>query len=451
MRSVLSCQGFLIYIGDTDDENASLCRHAFPDDLWIHLSERASPHALVSIGDLKLLSGQEDRYRRTPDGRKMLDLGLTIYEAALLVKFLSDSREDEESNAVYTRADSLLLNEANRSSGGSVYDILSGSTSHHDDEFSEMPGRVLLTRMPHFYRIEHDEHKALQLLARSERSGSMGNMDREYTAWKEIMLRREATNRREWYMRRSYGEQIFQDDSDDESDAENGEIANLHNMEQNGGDEHDDAHDDVHEDIDDMSVEQKDVSTSDSEEAHNCEANEKGTFHTKSEKENCGKAEPTEEVDVQKVKEIKPYQSELSEDCRTDGSKRELTTVTGSEKKDAGPNLDRKGHVDNENEKQKANITANDVSCLESNKESTIGVLQDGLAYNNKSDQKNIKRPPSLNVVPEKRPNQDQSEKRRNVVRAVEKKTNEDQTDKGKSASQVMERRVPDGTETKAS
>ncbi|CAN8066508.1 unnamed protein product [Agarophyton chilense] len=441
MRSVLSCQGFQIYVGETDEENVSLCRHAFPDDIWVHLSERASPHAVVSIGDLKLLPAQEERCRRTRDGRKELDLTHTIYEAALLVKFFSDAREEDDTSAVYTRVDSLLSHEANKCSGGAVYDVLAGCTTHYDDEFGDMPGRVVITRMPHFYRVEYDEHRVMQLLARSERSGSVANLDQEFAAWKETMLRREAASRRDWYLRRSYGEEIFQDESENDSEEENGDIVNLHSMAQNG--EHH-----VHDDIDDMSVEQKDGGLSDSDEGHNCGADDNKLPTSKSEEENSEGAQPTEKVEVQRVVEMKTEHGEKDKSTHPMSDEKSLT-------KTREPSFDRIEHENDEDRNESIGDEADNVNyreLREAKNEFSECRLEDELKYN-KTRQSNsvVENPSNLNVAPETKQNENENEKCRNVVEVVEKDTNNDRTENAESTSDVLEKRVLDATENKAS
>ncbi|PXF49286.1 hypothetical protein BWQ96_00860 [Gracilariopsis chorda] len=308
MRSVLSCQGFQINIGESDSEINSLCRHALPDDIWVHLHERASPHAIIAIGQLRLLDAQGEHLRRSSDGRRVLDLSLTIWEAAQLVKFLSDVREENISSIAYARADVLFINDANDGGDGTAYDVIAGSCVHKDDEIADMPGSVITTRVPRFHEVALDETKVFELLARSEKSGDGGTMDQERSVWKEVLLRKQAINRRDWYVRRVSADRgDLDEDSNDDSEQDMREIEDLETAERNG------------DQSDDQINEQDAVETNapaptlqkSTTEFQDVTENERMTEQSVLGKGAANKTEPTDKVEVEVVVDMKAEYDEL--------------------------------------------------------------------------------------------------------------------------------------------
>lgn len=306
MRSVLSCQGFQINIGESDTEISSLCRHALPDDIWVHLHERASPHAIIAIGQLKLLDAQGEHLRRSSDGRRILDLSHTIWEAAQLVKFLSDVREESISTIAYARAEMLFINDANDGGDGTAYDVIAGNYVHKDDEIADMPGAVITTRVPRFHELALDETKVFELLARSEKCGDGGTMDQERSVWKEVLLRKQAMNRRDWYVRRvSRDGADLDEESNDDSEQDMREIDDLETIERSG--------DQIDEEFDEQGIIETNgpeitpqkTTTEHLEILENEEENEKLTEHSAIRKGVANTTEPTDKVEVEVVVDMK--------------------------------------------------------------------------------------------------------------------------------------------------
>lgn len=89
MRTITSSDGLQIKIGENAVENQALCKEARQNDLWFHLENMSSPHAILSL---------------TASKKKISDVRESIHECAQLIKHFSKGKKMREVTVIFVEA-----------------------------------------------------------------------------------------------------------------------------------------------------------------------------------------------------------------------------------------------------------------------------------------------------------------------------------------------------------
>ena len=87
VRIFTSNVGLTIKVGENATENQQLCRQARQKDLWFHLENSPSPHAILEVGN-----GSDS------------DVKASLRDGALLVKHFSKKRDLPRATVIYINA-----------------------------------------------------------------------------------------------------------------------------------------------------------------------------------------------------------------------------------------------------------------------------------------------------------------------------------------------------------